>query len=80
MSEENKELREQLDELENGAVRLYGQAVELSKNNELENAEEKLKILFDRHSETDESKKGRLLAIQIKSKKLKSPIIKMRFQ
>ena len=67
---ENIELREQLDELENGAVRLYGQAVEFSKNNELEKAEEKLKILFDRHSETDESKKGRLLAIQIKSKKI----------
>lgn len=69
LREENIELREQLDELENGAVRLYGQAVEFSKNNELEKAEEKLKILFDRHSETDESKKGRLLAIQIKSKK-----------
>lgn len=70
LSEENKELREQLDELENGAVRLYGQAVEFTKNNELEKAEEKLKILFDRHSETDESKKGRLLAIQIKNKKI----------
>lgn len=70
LREENKELREQLDELENGAVRLYGQAVEFSKNNELEKAEEKLKILFDRHSETDESKNGRLLAIRIKSKKI----------
>lgn len=70
LSEENKELKEQLDELENGAVRLYGQAVEFTKNKELEKAEEKLKILFDRHSETDESKKGRLLAIQIKNKKI----------
>lgn len=70
LSEENKELREQLDELENGAVRLYGQAVEFTKNNELEKAEDKLRILFDRHSETDESKKGRLLAIQIKNKKI----------
>ena len=35
LREENIELREQLDELENGAVRLYGQAVEFSKNNEL---------------------------------------------
>ena len=70
LSEENKELREQLDELENGAVRLYGQAVEFSKNNELEKAEEKLKILFNRHSETDESKKGRILAIQIKNQKI----------
>jgi outer membrane protein assembly factor BamD (BamD/ComL family) len=72
LSDENKELKEQLDELENGAVRLYGQAVELTKNNELEKAEEKLKILFDRHSETDESKKGRLLAVKIKSKKIEN--------
>lgn len=72
LSIENKELKEQLDELENGAVRLYGQAVELTKNNELEKAEEKLKVLFDRHSETDESEKGRILAVQIKSKKIEN--------
>ena len=72
LSDENKELKTKLDELENGAVRLYGQAVELTKNNELEKAEEKLKILFDRHSETDESKKGRILAVQIKSKKIEN--------
>ena len=72
LSDENKELKTQLDELENGAVRLYGQAVELTKNNELEKAEEKLKTLFDRHSETDESKKGRILAEQIKSKKIEN--------
>lgn len=72
LSDENKELKEQLDELENGAVRLYGQAVELTKNNELEKAEEKLKILFERHSETEESKKGRILAVQIKSKKIEN--------
>jgi hypothetical protein len=68
--EENIALKEQLDELENGAVRLYGQALELAKNNELEKAEAKLKILFDRHSETEESKQGRLLEIEIKNKKI----------
>lgn len=72
LSDENRELKEQLDELENGAVRLYGQAVELTKNNELEEAEERLKILFDRHSETEESKKGRILAIQINNKKIEN--------
>ena len=69
LMEQNEELKEQLDELENGAIRLYGQALEFTKNNELEKAEEKLKVLFNRHGETSECKKGRLLEIQIKSKK-----------
>lgn len=69
LNEENKELKVQLDELENGAIRLYSQAVEFNKNNEFEKAEKQLTILFDRHPETEESKNGRILIIEIKNKK-----------
>jgi outer membrane protein assembly factor BamD (BamD/ComL family) len=63
--EDNQLLKSKLDELENGAERLYQQATEFVKNNEFDKAEQKLKILFDRHAETSQAKLGRRLANQI---------------
>ncbi len=63
--EDNQLLKSKLDELENGAERLYQQATEFVKNNEFDKAEQKLKILFDRHAETSQAKLGRPLANQI---------------
>lgn len=66
---ENEELRKQLDEIENGAERLYNQALELSKNNEFDIAEQQLKILFERHSETQFAKDGRKIEQNIKNQR-----------
>lgn len=66
---ENQALKNQIDELENGAERLYGQAKEHIKNNEFDKAEEKLKKLFDKHNETEEAQKGKVLQAQIDSER-----------
>ncbi len=72
VSAENRDLKKQLDELENGAERLYKQALEFTKTDELDKAEEKLKILFEKHNESQEASKAQNLALQIKSKRLEN--------
>ena len=70
LNSENKELKQQIDELENGAERLYKKAFEYAKTNEFDKADEKLKILFERHNETEQAIRGRDLAIKIKNKRV----------
>ena len=70
LNAENLQLKEQIEDLEFGAERLYKQAFELYKNEELDKAEEKLKNLFERHSHSDEAVEGRKLLQKITIKKL----------
>jgi outer membrane protein assembly factor BamD (BamD/ComL family) len=68
---ENQSLKTKLDESENGAVRLLSQAQSFAQNGELEQAQHKLKILFERHGETNEAAQGRVLLTQIQLQKKK---------
>ena len=62
---ENEALKAELDEIKYGAKRLFVQATEMLEKERFDEADETLAELLERHPESDEAQRAKVLAVQI---------------